>query len=295
MRAIGVLVVALALGVTALPAAADSNQEKADKLFVEGRELLRKGDAKTACERFHAANALNTTAPGVMLNLGLCYEQQGKIATSLKWYRKAQTAASEAKPQATDFEEAAKEKKKNLAGQVATIKVDITAAGDVEIHVDGERIARSDLATPYEVDKGPHKIEASAPGKETYVENITATDGQVTNVAIPELKIAIVKPPATAEPKSRRKLGLALAIPSVALLAGIPIIAKVMQTEYDKTGKPELTPALFVGLGTVWVAALGGAALGTYFIIKKPKAERTTAFVPVVAPDQLGVAAIGRF
>jgi Flp pilus assembly protein TadD len=62
---------------------ADDNQQKADRYFAEGRELLTKHqDAKGACEKFELAIQLDPTAPGVMLNLGLCYEMQGKFANA---------------------------------------------------------------------------------------------------------------------------------------------------------------------------------------------------------------------
>jgi hypothetical protein len=61
-------------------AAADSTQDKVDRLFAEGREWIAKKNADEACKSFEAARALDPTAPGVLLNLGLCNEMRGRIA-----------------------------------------------------------------------------------------------------------------------------------------------------------------------------------------------------------------------
>ncbi|MEO8703476.1 MAG: tetratricopeptide repeat protein [Kofleriaceae bacterium] len=295
MRALGVFVVLV--GLLSSPAFAETDGERADKLFVEGRDLLRAGKAQEACEKFHAANALNTTAPGVMLNLGLCYEKLGKIATSLKWFRKAQTAASEANPPVPDFEEAAKNKTKDLASKVGTIKIDLAATQpEVEIRVDGERIDRSDLVSPVELDAGVHKVEANAAGMVAYTQDATVVDGKSTPVKIAALDKAAIVTPAVQPKGGHKKLGYALVITGVVLGASIPFVANAVQNKYNDSGtdKSKARVILAVG-GGVWVAAVAGAALGVYFIVKQPTQERRTALVPILAPDQLGAAVLGRF
>lgn len=224
---IGALII---VGLCAPAAFADTSA--ADKLFVEGRDLLKNKQFKAACEKFHAANAIDPAAPGVMLNLGLCYEGLGKKATSLLWFRKAQTAASEATPRATDYENAAAEKKAALAAQVATLKIDTNGIPpEVEILVDGVRQDRDQLASPVELDQGTHKIEARAPGKTSFTQDIAIKDGQKIGIdkdtrpiTIPALADAPkIKPVATA--RGHGTLGWVLASVGVAAVVAIPFEA----------------------------------------------------------------------
>src|SRR6185503_13968636 len=94
MRAIAIaVVVSTALGTAA--AQSPDDLERAHALFLEGRKLLTSHDTQAACDKFEASIALDPAAPGVMLNLGLCYELLEKYATSLYWFRRAQVAAAE--------------------------------------------------------------------------------------------------------------------------------------------------------------------------------------------------------
>src|SRR5688572_2153265 len=144
MKRLAILVVCA----LAAPVAAQNNpsQAEADKFFAEGRDLLvNKKDAKGACEKFEKAIALDPTAPGVMLNLGLCYEMQEKFATSLYWFRKAQFAAAEAKPPLPEYEEAAKQHTQQLVDKVAVAKIDVSQAPpDVRVSIDGRPVRPAD-------------------------------------------------------------------------------------------------------------------------------------------------------
>jgi hypothetical protein len=265
-----------------------------DRLFVEGRDLMKKGEYQAACDRFHAANALDTLAPSVMLNLGLCYEQLGKLATSLRWYRKAQTAASEAKPPIVEFEDAAKEKKRALAPRVATIKFD--AAGlqpQATVFVDGEQFRREDLIAPLELDRGAHVVEVSATGLVAYKTSIEIVDGEARTLALPALALPAAPPPPP--PRSRRGLGLAIGVPSAVLVVGLPIGAWRLQQHFNDTRSPSNTKTIMRVMGAGWVAGVAGAVVGGYFVLKRPKAERRTALAPVVSPDQVGAVLVHSF
>ena len=73
-----------------------ASADPAASLFDEGRALLQQGKAPEACAKFEASLELDPGAAGVLLNLGLCNVQQHKVATALRWFRKAQTAGAAA-------------------------------------------------------------------------------------------------------------------------------------------------------------------------------------------------------
>src|SRR5262245_19476778 len=96
MRAIGVLVVLIAVSMTA-PARADATDKKmADQKFIEGRDLLKAEKIKEACDKFLEALKFGEKAVVIMLNLGLYHEKQNLVASALQWYRNTQTASNEA-------------------------------------------------------------------------------------------------------------------------------------------------------------------------------------------------------
>jgi hypothetical protein len=295
---IGILVVMVAVCGAVVPARADDNTARADALFVEGREFFKKGDAKAACEKFHAANALAPAAPGVMYNLGLCYEKLGKLATSLKWYRKAQTAASEAKPRATEFEEGATERKRELATKVAHVEIGGEIAA-VDILVDGTRIDPKELASGVEVDSGPHKIEATAPGKATHSETVEIVDGETKNITIPPLANAPKAPRPVAAKRDHGRLGKILIFSGAPLLVVVPIPAVLIWREAKDRGDGYTDGEILKQriLGGVWIASLAAVGVGTYFVITKPKPtkERSAVLAPVVTPDHVGFSLAGRF
>src|SRR6185503_15104741 len=154
-----------------------SDIARANEIFLEGRELLTSKQTAAACEKFEESIALDPTAPGVMLNLGLCYEMLEKYATSLYWFRKAQVAAAEAKLPA--YEDEAKRHTLSLASKVQTVKLDVSdAPADVEIRIDSKLIAPTDYAR-VELDRGTHNLEARASGKQPFKQSFDDDEGTI--------------------------------------------------------------------------------------------------------------------
>lgn len=185
MRGLGALIV-LVVSIGAVGVAnAQTPQEQADKLFAEGRDLLvNQNNAKAACEKFEAAIALDSTAPGVMLNLGLCYEKLERYATSLYWFRKAQAAASEGR--LAEYEQAAKDHTGDLANKVAIGRIDASSLpADAEVSIEGRRVLPADYGR-VELDLGPNRIEARAKGKKPFstVHEVTSREGGTIAIAM---------------------------------------------------------------------------------------------------------------
>jgi len=298
------------LGLAAGTVRAETPQEKADKLFTQGRDLIKAGDAKGACEKFEQAIALDNNAPGVMLNLGLCYEKLGRLATSLRWYRKAQFAASEAKPRLTEYEEAATLRTVELATKVAIYRVDVTAApADVEVRVDGARINPDDYAK-LELDSGSRQIEARASGKTPYATTLVIVDGKRESLAIPKLEDAPVVVVRTVDPRigrKRRIIGIGLGVIGLGTAITIPFIAKRIASDFYDSEAPDPDPItdrdrkhqhkIDVALGVAWFAGLAAIGGGAYLYFTAPTTteRRVQAIIPVLTPDHAGVAVTGRF
>ncbi|MBS1123213.1 MAG: hypothetical protein H6Q90_5441 [Deltaproteobacteria bacterium] len=297
MRRPGVLIIALLLASD--PARAETPQDKADQLFMEGRELIKTGNARGACVKFEAAIALDRNAPGVMLNLGLCYEKLGKLATSLRWYRKAQVAASEAKPERlTDYEAAATASTAELKSRVATVKIVVTAAPEVEVRIDGVILRGDDLAE-YPIDAGSHQFEARAPNKVSYADRFTIANKDAKTIVVPALQDAHSAKDVVSTTNTGRKrqvIGIGIGIAGAGVFGGSVLYAKKVSDDFNSSGKPTNASArlnILTGTGIAGVAAVG---LGVYLVWTAPKREHNaTALAPVVTNDQVGFAVSGAF
>jgi tetratricopeptide (TPR) repeat protein len=284
-------------------ASADPNtQQRADKLFTEGRELLNHKQPAEACAKFEEAIKLDPLAAGTMLNLGLCYEELAKYHTALSWYRKAQARASETN--LPDHETAAKEHSSKLASLVPAVALEFKAPViGARVRIDDETIEDKDFAH-VEIDPGTHLLEVRAAGKKTahirfeveaHHDN-ALTDKSIT-IELFDGEDAMIDPG-----KHRRYLAYGLGVAGVATLAFTLTYAIKQRINYDND-KSNPTAAnsdahrLRVVGSTSFVigAALIGAA--TFLLVTSPDKRMAdqTAWAPVVGADQIGLAVTGSF
>jgi len=312
MRTLGIAVFLCCMGVSAHAQPDKSQLDEASALFLEGRDLLTRNETAAACEKFEASIALDPTAPGVMLNLGLCYELLERYATSLYWFRKAQVAAAEA--QLPAYETEAKRHTVDLAAKVATVKIDASAAADAEVVIDGKPVASTDFAR-VEIDRGPHKVEARAPGKRTHRQSFEVRERDGGTLVIPALvdeptasaTVTTGEPPAEGAPSSQEPsrtprivLGASFGAVGLGLCIASPIWASHTKSDYDAAvargempsvsaarNKQHIATGMFIG-------GLGLIGFSTYLLLTAP-AHRTptTAIAPVIGDHQVGFAISG--
>lgn len=291
MRAIGVLV---AIVMSSAPIWADTttdNKALADKLFLEGRNLLET-DPAGACGKFLEALEAEKLNVAILLNLGLCNEKQNKNATALKWYRRTQTVASEKNdPALKEYEDAAKERTTDLVNKVSKVTFSFAPGfqAEAEILIDGQAIDRAELIV--EVDQGTHVIEARAPGMTPSRTELVVEDNtkSLTHTFEP-LQLA----PVSAGSRNRRRLIGALVgggiIAATTAVSGI--LAKQNQDKKgaDAPTNQNIPTSIFVG------GIVVGVGVAAYFWFTSPKREtRQMAVTPVVGGDQLGLAVFRRF
>ncbi len=288
--------------VTSAAAQSPADVERANQLFLEGRDLLTSNQTADACEKFEQSIALDPEAPGVMLNLGLCYELLEKYATSLYWFRKAQVAAAEAK--LTAYEDEAKRHTISLATKVPIVRIDASAAPGAEIHIDDKLIAPTDYAR-VEIDRGEHELEARAQGKKPYTQSFDVTSSDAGTLTIPALEdvptstggggsVIVDTPP----PRSRVILAASLAGGGLALCIISPLWANKVKSDYDEAVKNLMMPDYsaartkqHIATG-MFVAGVGLIGVGAYLYFTKPSAT-ATAIAPVVDAHTVGIAISG--
>ncbi|NVB81025.1 MAG: tetratricopeptide repeat protein [Kofleriaceae bacterium] len=275
------------------------DETPAQRAFAEGRKLLEENRPAEACAAFETSIREEPDAPGTLLNLGLCHERLGNIATALQWFRKAQFRAAESHKD--EYEAAAKERTAALASKVPTIRVDFAnpPPANAMFFVDGSEVTEIEIAK-LEVDPGAHTIEMRQDGKTTFREEASLLLGEAHTITIP-IAAPVKRFVVVDRGRSIRRLAYVSAGGGVALVLGSAALSLAAKHRYDALEHPEdkqtwKNVARFGGTSmfVVGTAAIAGAA---YLLLRAPSAERVeqTAIAPVVGTSELGVAVHGSF
>jgi hypothetical protein len=302
---------------TAVAQEKTGTQKRADALFEEGRKLLNAGNPAGACAKFNEAIKLEPEAPGTMLNLGLCNEQLNKYRTALYWFRKAQARAFETG--LPDYEEAAKQHTVDLAGKVATIKLEFAspAPEGTRVRIDGQEISPAEYLA-VEVDPGPHTLVAGAPGHKIFSQdfNVEGRGGQTLTIELVEGDNSVV----VDRGSGRRKAGVATVVGGGALMSASLVLTLIAKNEYKKcanngvleddlskcAGDTVQAAAEYANkqrdraryiYTPMFAAGAVAVAIGAVLYVSAPAKERLdrTVFSPVLGPDQVGFAISGGF
>jgi hypothetical protein len=282
------------------PAWADQavdNKKLADKLFLEGRQLLDAKDYEGACKKFFAAQEKEKQNVAILLNLGLCYEKQDKRASALKWYLATERIAREKNdPANKEYEDAAKERAIDLGKEVSkvTFSFDAGFPANAEIYLDGDPINKTELIV--NVDKGTRIIEARAPGKIPSRKELVVEDNTKSLTYTFE---PLVDAPKPKKPGSRRLMGALIGGGVIA--AGFTVSYVVGDREEKEVMRSGIKGSLLVA-DAIWASGLAvGLGIAAYFYFTTPSAKessataRRTRVTPMVTPESTGVAVFGRF
>src|SRR5262249_22023417 len=134
----------------------------------QGKKLMAQGKYAEACPVLEESQRLDPGG-GTLLNLGDCYEHQGKFATA--WAKFLEAAAAAKASNNAERERVARERATNLRPRVSNILIEVGGASTppgFEIKRDGAAVGRAQWGIPMPADPGPHTISASAPGKKTW-------------------------------------------------------------------------------------------------------------------------------
>lgn len=187
----------MALLLLAAPARADKVAD-AEDLFRRAKALMAQNKPAEACPLFQESYK-SDPAPGTLLNLALCHEAIGKIASAWGEFRLAEQQARAASPPREDRIKLAREHAEKLEPRLSRIKIVVppeARAPELVVKIDGE--PKSEVLWPgVAVDPGTRLVEASAPGKKPVSMKVKIDDeGVLQNVTIPALAdLPVVAPP----------------------------------------------------------------------------------------------------
>jgi tetratricopeptide (TPR) repeat protein len=302
----GVFLLGLVLAVT--PAwAQDADKPEAQRLFEEGRKLLTENKFDAACAKFEASLLKDPRAVGTLLNLGLCKERLGKVASAVALFREAYDRAAEA--DLAEQRQAAQEHIASLTPQVPIVKLAFAGApiAGTKLLVDDKVVPLGAKELP--VDPGHHEVVMTAPGRLPYQ---TAFDIDVRGrftLALPGLEEP--KPVVVVRSASSRKLaGKVLLFGGVGIVVGASALAGYAWYRYDqlfedghcdanKICDPEgvkvADRSLLQGNIATVVGIAGGAlaVTGLVLVLTAPKMEARVT--PALGTEHVGVTIAGHF
>jgi hypothetical protein len=212
---------ALALALAAGPAAADDSISKADELFAEGVKL-RDSNLELACAKFDQSLQLNPQAIGVLLNVAMCDEKHGRVASAVKRYRETRARALE--QSFPEYLKAADAKLAALTPQVPylTIRFERPPGPQTKIVIDDQAVPLSGLRE-VPLDPGERTVIVSAPGRITFTRKISLAPSERRELAVPAL----------AKPSPRRTIGKITLVSGAAAAATGVVLGYVAHRRYE--------------------------------------------------------------
>lgn len=172
----------------------------ATSLFRAGRELSAAGKTREACEKFAESQRLDPAA-GTLLNLAICHEELGLLATA--WAELNDSLALALRDGRADREEIARAHLGALEPRLPRVTVELEdrdPPADLAVSLDDVVLRPAALWTPIPVDPGAHRLVARAKGRRAFELRFGAVEAQSQTLAVPVLAAEPEPPPAPTAP-----------------------------------------------------------------------------------------------
>jgi hypothetical protein len=303
---LGVLALVLAME----GAAAARDPAAAEALFLSGREALRRGDWPTACAKFAASQELDP-AGGTALNLAVCEEKQGHVASAWRRLREA----IDLLPPGDDRVPLAQKRVAELEPRVPHLVVRVAPGTppDTRVRRDDVEVSGALLGFAQPLDPGPHVVRATAPGHAERDYPFVSSEG-VTQEVVAEPGALLPVARAVRHDSGRRTMGyvaggVGLAATALGVVTGLTVIARGNERQRLCPNDVCATPQALddarnldslgrtVSLVSTVAFAVGVVGLGTgaYFLVTAPSKEAPVTLTPSVSAGAASLSIGGRF
>ncbi len=168
-------------------AADPREQQLAQALFDEARQLMEAKRYAEACPKLAESQRLDPGG-GTLLNLALCHEKEGKVATAHAEFNEALSLALQGGRK--DREELARERLGVLEPKIPRVSVVVPPNAEIEgleVRLDGLTLRRAAWGVATPVDPGLHHIEALAPGRTSWNLDLPIDVQERKTVQVPPL------------------------------------------------------------------------------------------------------------
>jgi hypothetical protein len=272
----------------------ESASDKADRLFREGREAMKRGNPAQACPKFAESQRLDP-APGTLINLSECEEVLGKLTEA---WRHIQQAAQQL-PKDDDRLPIAREQAESLDRRIPRLTVTLRANAPASSVIMLDGTERVTPGTTIVVDPGSHVVAVSARGYRTTMASVRVAESERAQISVaPEPMSADTPPALPSAPGSTRKiLGWTLGAVGVAGLVTGGVLASVLnrkqtivfahcedkicdQEGYDTVRSARRLEPYYYG---AWIAGGVGVGLGAVLLLTapgKPRANVSASVLP---------------
>jgi hypothetical protein len=288
--------IVLALSTAELAQAAEPvSTTTADVLFEQAREEMRRGDYAAAYPKL-LESARIEPADGTLLNIIVCEEKLGKIASAWRHAREL----FERLPAGDERKPIAERKVAALASRLPRLLVRQGASmpRDTRVLVDDVELEQGSFGVPLPIDPGPHEIVVRRPGQADMVERLSIEEAQTYEWVVSSppqprrahreqpVPISLQRTPSESQPdanESSRFLGWATLGGGVVALAsagvmGLMVLDRKASVErncppperrcQDASGVETADEGQRLFIGTLIAAGVGAAGLGfgIYFL-----------------------------
>jgi hypothetical protein len=307
--AVGITFLAFMLVASTAQAQAQAGDPEA--LFAEATALADQQKYAEALPKFEAAQRLDPGI-GTQFNIGVCNQKLGKLATAWRAFEEVEAAARAAGK--NQRREAARARLDALRPRLSVLRVRSDEPEEVLLKIDGVIVPKASWQF-WPVDPGDHKIEASAPAKNSWVRATRApAEGQTEDLVVPRLAVAEGKTTVVSVTDKRRTVGYVLGGVGVlgvaaSVVTGLMLLDAQSTADerctprcVDSSGKFDQTGADAVSRGTTllpinaiaWGVAAAGLGAGAYLILKSGKSV-SASLGPSVSANTGGLSAFGSF
>jgi hypothetical protein len=188
-------------GALACPAvhAQEDGYSTAEGLFKDAVRQIEAGRFAQACPELERAQAL-VKGIGVMLYLGECYEQTGRLVAAWRQFRQAEQLASARGDRRATI---ARERARELWPRLSKLVVLVAGGADApppRITDDEAVVEDAELGAERPVEPGAHHIRATASGRTPWVTLVEIAPGATARVEVPPLLVEPVAAAATSLP-----------------------------------------------------------------------------------------------
>ena len=191
---------ALALTALASPAKAQRDPVTAEALFRAARKAVAAGDHAAACEKFKESNRLDP-AVGTELNIAICEEELGSLATAWQRYQHVVHKLSRADRRYRVAAERAQKLEPRVPRLV--IQASPTAPASLWVRRGGTELTRASFGVGLPLDPGKHTVTVGAEGHEDRSYDVELAEGERKAIEVePGPEIAGEEPTAAAPTKA---------------------------------------------------------------------------------------------
>jgi hypothetical protein len=283
----------------AIAAPSESDRSMAQSLFEDARRLMTEKNYTAACPKLVESHRLDPSG-GTVLNLALCREQEGKLATAWAYFKQALSSAK--RDGRSDRVQAAEEHLSELEGRVPAIKIAVADPQPTEeVLVDGELVGSAAWGTSMSLDPGEHRVSARVPGHPEWSLSFELPVGQTITIEVPAFPAATKAEPdqsAGADPaepatsSGHKTLGWVVAGAGVVTLGvgsyfGFDALSKQEKSDQHcptkETCSDEGVELSNQANSSAWVANIGigvgliGVIAGTYLVLSAPSSPKASA------------------